>query len=139
MTSASSKPFRLRHLPPVREAPLAEQICRLLSIELARPGHPSPHGVLWYAVDAANSASAVPGTRIARGIIAGIPDLAIIHAGRCYWIELKAEDGRLSAAQTELHAALQEVGCPVAVCRSAEGVLFVLDEWRIPRHRRAIL
>jgi hypothetical protein len=134
-----SKPFHLRHLPPVKEFPLHVQIAKLLTIELARPGHPSPHGVLWYSVEHANYGGAVPGTRTAKGVVAGVPDLQVLYRGRTYFIELKAQDGRLSGAQVEMHAALEAVGCPVAVARCAEGVLFVLDEWGIPRHRRAIL
>jgi hypothetical protein len=131
-------PFRLV-APVVREFPLAKQIAALLALELARPGHLSPEHVIWFAIEHAGYTGAVPGTRTAKGVISGCPDLIIIYKGRCFWIELKAADGRLSKAQKEIHGALIAAGCRVAVARNAEEVLGALDAWGIPRAHRTAL
>jgi hypothetical protein len=130
-------PFRLI-APVIREFALHVQIARVLELELARAGHLSPSGVMWFSVEHANFAG-VPGTRSARGVIAGCPDVQILYRGRAYFLELKAEDGRLSKAQKEIHGALIAAGCQVAVARNAEEVLGAIDAWGIPRAHRTAL
>lgn len=59
-----------------------------------------------------------------QGVLAGIPDLGIIMPrGEMIWIEMKAEDGRVSAAQKELHPHMDELGHEVIVAYSAEEAL----------------
>ena len=128
------RPFKLA-APTIREHPLQEQIARLLTIEIAPPGHASGRGVLWFSVDHAHYAG-VPGTRTRRGIIAGVPDLYLQHEGRAHWIELKTATGRLSRTQREVGDEIARIGGRVAVARSAEDVLAFLDAWNIPRHNR---
>jgi len=130
-----SRPYRLTS-PVLREHPLQVQITRLLSIEIAPPGHTSPFGVLWFSVDHAHYAGKVPGTRTRRGIVSGLPDLYIQFAGVAHWIELKAADGRMTAAQREVHAEIVAAGGRCAVARSADEVLMLIDAWHIPRHNR---
>ena len=55
------------------------------------------------------------------GVKAGVPDIIAIRNGRCYTLELKAPDGRLTNAQCDVHAALKAAGAVV-------GVAFSLDE-----------
>ena len=131
-------PFRLI-APVIREFALHVQIARVLELELDRAGHPSPSGVMWFSIEHAGYTGAVPGTRTAKGVISGCPDLIIIYKGRCFWIELKAADGRLSKAQQEIHAVLAAAGCQVTVARNAEEVLGALDAWGIPRAHRTAL
>ena len=130
-------PFRLV-APVIREFALHVQIARVLELELDRAGHPSPDGVMWFSIEHANYAG-IPGTRTARGVIAGCPDVQILYRGHACFLELKAEDGRLSKAQKEIHAALAAAGCRVAVARNAEEVLGALDAWGIPRAHRTAL
>lgn len=61
--------------------------------------------------------------RKARGVIAGCPDLAVHWHGRVAYIELKAEKGRLSEAQRDLHGRLRRAGIETGVCRSLVEVL----------------
>lgn len=129
------RPFRLT-APVVREHPLQKQIADTLRIEIAPPGKVSRHGVVWWCVDHANYAGEVPGVRIGRGIIAGIPDLLIIHLGAAFVIEIKTEDGTVSDAQQGVLTAVLAARGRVAVARDAIEVIGILDYWKIPRARR---
>lgn len=56
----------------------------------------------------------------ATGLTAGHPDLTIfLRGGRCAFIENKTMSGRVSPAQRERHAALEELGFDVEVVRAA--------------------
>lgn len=129
------KPFRLT-APIVREHPLQKQIADVLRLEIAPAGKVSRHGVVWWCVDHANYAGEVPGVRVGRGIISGVPDVLFLHLGQAYLIEVKAEDGELSEAQRSVLAAVLAASCRVAVARDAGEVLRCLDHWNIPRARR---
>ena len=113
-------------------------IAATLRMELAREGHVSVHGVCWFSIDQANFAG-VPGTRIARGICAGVPDIIVMFRGRCFWIELKSDTGVLSGPQREMAVSLARAQCAVGVARNAGEVLRLLDAWDIPRARRVHL
>lgn len=127
--------FRLTP-PIVREHPLQEQIAKVLRIEIAPPGKVSRAGVVWWSIDHANYAGEVPGVRIGRGIIAGIPDTFVLHRGRAHMVEIKPIDGALSDAQQSVAAAVLASGGRVGVARDWIEVLACLDEWEIPRNRR---
>lgn len=127
--------FKLRS-PVVREHPLQAQIAKVLTVEIAPPGKVSRFGVVWFAIDHANYAGEVPGVRIGRGIIAGIPDTFVLFRGRSHMIEVKADDGELSDAQRSVLAAALASGGRVGVARDWTEALACLDEWQIPRNRR---
>jgi hypothetical protein len=56
----------------------------------------------------------------------GVPDrLVILPPGRMFLVELKAEDGVVSAAQQLWHDRAATIGAPVAVVRGRAG----LDAW----------
>lgn len=130
----AKRPYHLT-APLAREHPLQAAIAKTLTIEIARAGHLSPHGVVWFAVDHADFAGKVPGARVGRGIIAGIPDLWVLWRGRYGVIEIKADDGELSEPQQEVITALARNGGRIAVARDWIEVLAILDEWQIPRKR----
>jgi hypothetical protein len=51
------------------------------------------------------------------GVMPGIPDLCLIHAGKAFFIELKKQrGGRLSTSQIAAHKRLSKAGCITAVC-----------------------
>lgn len=134
--SAAAKPrFKLRPVV-VAEHPLQRQIADALRIEIAPAGRVSTHGVVWWAVDAANYGGAVPGTRMARGLCAGVADLFLLHCGKAHFIEIKTDIGVLSDAQRSVCAAVIASGGQVGVVRDAAEVMACLDEWQIPRARR---
>lgn len=127
--------FRLT-APIVREHPIQKQIADVLRLEIAPPGKVSKAGVVWWSIDHANYAGEVPGVRIGRGIIAGIPDTFILWRGIAHLIEIKADDGELSDAQQSVIAAVLAAYGRVGVVRDATETLGCLDQWAIPRNRR---
>lgn len=130
---------RFKLMPPrTPEHSLQKQINDVLCIEIAPAGKVSPFGVVWWCVDHANYAGEIPGIRVGRGIIAGIPDLLLLHLGAAFLIEIKAEDGELSDAQRGVLAAVLAARGRVAVARDAWEVLTILDYWKIPRSRRVV-
>lgn len=134
----SARTFRLTP-PVVREHPLQKQIADVFRLEIAAPGKVSKDGVVWWSIDHANYAGEVPGVRVSRGIIAGIADTFILHRGRSHFIEIKADDGELSAAQRSVATAVLVAGGRVGIARDASEALMCLDEWDIPRNRRVAL
>jgi hypothetical protein len=122
--------------PKTREHAIQKQVADVLTREIARAGKVSWHGVVWWSVSHENYAGEVPGIRVARGLIAGIPDLFIAYAGRAYFIELKEPiDGALSEPQKSVLAALFAASCQAGVATSFEQVLRLIDGWGIPRKR----
>lgn len=58
---------------------------------------------------------------------AGTPDLLLLHHGQLLFIECKAEQGRLSPVQKEMHARLRGMGFTVIVARTLNDVLNTLE------------
>ena len=136
-TSRSRPRFKLT-LPSPREHPLHGQIAKLLTIEIAPAGRLSEHSVVWWSIDIADYAG-VPGTRVARGIVAGVPDIYILWLGRSHAIEIKTASGIFSDAQRAICAAILGAGGRVTAVQSADDALAALDEWQIPRKHRTHL
>lgn len=132
---ARARPFRLT-APHVPEHAIQKAIAQTLAIEIAPAGKVSRHGVCWWCVDHANFAGEVPGLRIGRGIVAGLPDLFLLWAGDAFFIELKADGGQLSEPQRAVLPALLLAGGRAGVARCVEDVLRLIDAWRIPRNGR---
>jgi hypothetical protein len=80
-----------------------------------------------------------PGARVGRGIIAGVPDLFVLHCGIAHRVEIKTPAGELSDPQQAVMAAVLAGGGHVGVARDAEEMLGLLDAWGIPRARRLAL
>ena len=135
--TARARPFRLV-APVVAEHPLQKQIADMLRVEVAAPGKVSKQGVVWWSADIANYGGSVPGIRVGRGLIAGIPDLFLLWRGVAHFIEIKTASpaAELSHAQRSVAAALLAAGGRVGVVCSAADVLALLDAWSVPRARR---
>src|SRR5215472_7796462 len=86
-------------LPVVREHPLQVAVARVLTTEIAAPGHLGRHAVVWFALDLASYRGDMPFTHIQRGCISGLNDIWILWLGCAFCIELKASDGVMSDAQ----------------------------------------
>jgi hypothetical protein len=48
------------------------------------------------------------------GVVAGVPDVILIHGGQTYALELKSDAGRLTTSQVLVQNALREAGAEVA-------------------------
>ena len=66
------------------------------------------------------------------GVKFGVPDVLVVHEGRCHWIELKSDRGRLSEAQKATTPALVAAGCEFIVARNVDQVRDALKAWGIP-------
>jgi hypothetical protein len=130
-----ARAFRLTP-PVVREHPRQRDIARVLTTEIAPAGKVSRDGVCWFSIDHANYGGEIPGVRIGRGIVAGVPDTFVLYRGRSHYIEIKADDGQLTDAQQSVVAALLVSGSHIAVARDWLEVLSCLDEWKIPRKHK---
>lgn len=130
-----AKPFKLT-APRVLEHPRQKQIADVMRLEVAPAGKVSKHGVCWYSIDHANFAGEVPGLRMQRGICAGILDMFLLYRGRGYFIEIKTDDGELSAAQQSVASALLVAGGRVGIALDARDVMALLDSWGVPRNHR---
>jgi hypothetical protein len=62
----------------------------------------------------------------------GWPDVLVIHQGRCFFIELKAAKGIVSAAQRAMMAKLYYCGCEVLVCKGVPEVQAALQHLGVP-------
>lgn len=122
--------------PVVREPELHRQIADVFRLEIAPPGRISVAGVLWWSVDMAAYAGAVPGLRTGRGCIAGVPDMVVLYRGRAHFVEVKADDGSLSPSQAAVATEALRCGCAYGVARNAAEAVTLLDAWDIPRARR---
>lgn len=134
---------RAQHLrlsiPEPPEHATQAAICRVLGLEIAAPGRLSPQGVAWWCIDIADFGG-VPGTRVARGVIAGVPDLFLLYRGKSFFIEIKrAGTGQLSGPQQWLLPVLAAAGSAIGVARDPREVLALVDEWQIPRANRVTL
>jgi hypothetical protein len=66
------------------------------------------------------------------GVVAGVPDLAIvIHGGRVRFIEVKTADGSLSAAQRDIRGCLTALGTSPAIVRSIDDARRAFAAWGI--------
>lgn len=136
MSATKTKPRFKLTAPVVPEHSLQRLIADVLRLELAPAGKVSRDGVVWWSVDHANYAGEVPGIRIGRGIVAGVPDLFVCWRGRAHMIEIKTAVGEMSDAQRSVAAAVLASGGAFGVVRDADETLACLDRWGIPRTRR---
>lgn len=66
------------------------------------------------------------------GVKPGIPDLLVLHRGRCFGIELKVGRRGLTPVQRRMHQRLEQCGVPCAVASSPEQVEQFLRDLDIP-------
>ncbi len=69
------------------------------------------------------------------GVRRGVSDLLLWHRGRSFALELKAENGRTSAAQREFLADMERAGVLTAVAVGLDAALRRLEEWGLLRGR----
>jgi len=88
-------------------------------------------GVVCHHSPNAARRSAITGVRLKQeGMITGWPDLTLVGPDkRIAFLEVKAEKGRISAAQEECLAMLRRMGHDVAVVRSQDDAVLMLQEW----------
>jgi hypothetical protein len=89
-------------------------------------------GVFAFAVPNGGYRSAVEAAILkGMGVVAGVPDIFIVHNGRCFALELKAEGGRATDQQLECIAALREAGALTCIAEGLDRALACLEAWGI--------
>lgn len=73
-----------------------------------------------------------PAATVAPDVRAGMPDLAFIHKGRAFYLELMAPGGYLTQLQRAAHVALRDAGARVEVARSLPEALAHIRGFGIP-------
>ena len=66
------------------------------------------------------------------GMVAGVPDLVLVHEGRALFFEVKSPAGRLRPAQKLFLETAAKAGAKTAVVRSIDDVRAALKAWGIP-------
>jgi hypothetical protein len=95
-----------------------------------------PRDAYWFAVPNGGwRALAEAAILTGLGVRAGVPDLIIIHAGRTFGLELKADGGRPTKMQTEAQDAMRTAGAEVAVTIGLDAALRQLEQWQLLRGR----
>jgi hypothetical protein len=69
------------------------------------------------------------------GVVAGVPDVFIVHNGRCFALELKAEGGRATEKQLACIAALREAGAFTCIAEGLDRALACLEAWGLLKGR----
>lgn len=111
-----------------------EQIQAALVLHLTVRAVP---GVVFFAVPNGGVRSRTEAARMkATGTKAGAPDLVIVRGGHFYGLELKAERGRVSDAQTAMLADLETAGATVAITYGLDEALATLTRWGLLREAR---
>jgi VRR-NUC domain len=91
-------------------------------------------GTNWFHPANGGARTAIEGAILkACGVRAGTPDLILIKDGRTYGMELKADKGRVSPAQTKAQEEMRAAGVTVAVATGIDEAIKQLEVWQLLR------
>jgi hypothetical protein len=71
------------------------------------------------------------------GVVAGVPDLILLHAGRTFGLELKVDGNKPTPAQSDTMAKMEQAGATVAHAQGLDAALAQLEVWGLLRGRAA--
>lgn len=95
-------------------------------------------GLFWFAIPNGGWRSKTEAAILkGQGVRAGVPDLCLIHEGKPYFLELKAEGGKASIKQTLAALELESAGARVGMAVGLDNALAVLESWGLLRGRAA--
>jgi hypothetical protein len=95
---------------------------------------------VWWTHEAnGENRSVITGARLKRmGVTPGAPDLLFVFpGGRCAFLEIKADKGRMSDAQKGVFEHFDEHRVPYAVVRSLDEAKAILEQWGALKQARA--
>lgn len=114
-------------------------------VVLGPPGKCNRDGVYWTGLEGgAPRSMAMNAILLARGVVPGFVEMAIIYQGRFYGAEVKRPESvgfvrraaeKLLPSQEANHPEIRGAGAPVEVWRGPEDFMHSLRMWGIP-HRR---
>lgn len=70
------------------------------------------------------------------GVRAGVPDIFLIHASRCFALEIKTKNGRLYKEQGETLDEIVACGADADVAYGLDSALDILEAWGLLRGAR---
>lgn len=105
---------------------------------LRRAAH---HNLIWYHPANEGARSVAAGAKLkAMGMLPGVADFAfVLPGGKAAFLEIKAEDGKLSPDQVSFQILCTRVSVPFAIARSLDEAKLILLGWGALRQRTAIL
>lgn len=95
-------------------------------------------GVFAFCVpNGVNSSARIGGIMKSMGVVAGVPDICIIHRATSHFLELKAGRNKPTQQQKDVMDMLALAGARVAVAHSLDEALYTLECWGILRRDHA--
>jgi hypothetical protein len=95
-------------------------------------------GLFWYAVPNGGWRSPVEAKIMqSTGTRPGVPDLAFLHEGRAYFLEVKAENGRPTEHQLKAIADINDAGGYAVIGNGLDCCLQILERWGLLKGRVA--
>jgi hypothetical protein len=119
-----------------RRARPEDQIQRAVLEHLRLRG---PRSAYWFHVPNGGGRTAIEGAILkGLGVRAGVPDLIIVHDGKTYGLELKADGNRPTKLQIEAQDAMRAAGAEVAVAVGLDAALQQLEHWQLLKGRSSV-
>lgn len=112
------------------EQQLHEAVVQFLGLALP------PHAVWWHTANQGQRTIGAAMKLKRMGLLAGIPDIAVLHAGKLVFLELKRHGGEASDAQIATAGRLRAAGAYVSFCRTLGEVECALRHAGIPLSAR---
>ena len=95
-----------------------------------------PSGLVWFHVPNGGRRSSVEAAIFAGlGVRPGVSDLILLHDGRAFALELKAERGRPSSAQMQFISEFRAAGGEASIANGLDQALRTLETWGLLRGR----
>ena len=93
--------------------------------------------IYWHTPNGGKRNAREAGRFKAMGVRAGVSDLILVHCGKIYALELKAEGGRPSVAQMEFISDFNGAGGFGCIVTGLDPALRVLETWGLLRGKAA--
>ena len=93
--------------------------------------------ICWWAIPNGGNRNIITATKLkAEGVKSGVPDIAIVHEGQAFFLEVKkpktdTPKGRLSDNQKIMIKRIEKAGGEVSVVYSVADVINQLIKWKI--------
>ncbi len=91
-------------------------------------------GLFWFAVPNGGARSPIEAKIMkGAGIRRGVPDLAFVHQGHAYFLEVKTEIGRPTEHQLTAITAINTAGAFASIAYGRDAAIKTLEQWGLLR------